>query len=62
MNCGPGILNKKGGTMSEKMISDMSTLGAELHRDIILWRRRTFVWMAATSALAIALCLVAIFG
>jgi hypothetical protein len=48
--------------MSEKTINDMSTLGAELHRDIILWRRRTFIWMAATSALAIALCLVAIFG
>ena len=46
----------------EKTISDMSTLGADLHRDIILWRRRTFIWQTATAALAIALCLVAIFG
>jgi hypothetical protein len=45
----------------EKTI-DTALLGAELHRDIILWRRRTFVWQAATAALAIALCLVAIFG
>jgi hypothetical protein len=40
---------------------DMSTWGAEQRRDIILWRRRTFIWQAATAALAIALCLVAIF-